>query len=976
MKKLTVNVCGDPTVDWISVRNNKIIDRGPYYWQAPTIPPINLSSQPGGSALLTMLLKQMLAGEKAELYGSDVSEKLLKEPINNYITDSWTVWQAYKNKGSDHNAFRLSEWREYEPGNYDFSKEHYKGNSDLLIIEDSGLGFSAEENHEYWPETIKNKAGEKPEHIIVKFAKYSSGKPSAILQKIIKSGLGEITTIVTSISDLRSCAEKISTSLSWEKIFEETAGAVLGKSCPFIDEKTGKLAFYQVIVSIGSSGAVIINKDRCTLIFDRTGQEGDFEHTYPGQMMGYNTCMIGAMTSCWIANKNNPEWHKTVLKKLGVTLEKADYKKLLDDYLWIYSVKEGLGLARFLHFYGYESFLGADKINYLQFPFKVISDTFKTRNEIEGEQGAKDIVKTPKRIWDLGYFIDKNKRIFSESNFGKWTILEDTLAINEIGEDSNSKKATAVFEMACSIVKKGPDKVLPNVPLESVQIWRSADRFEIEGVRSVNNAIRDYMKLQRPDKPLSVVVFGPPGSGKSFAIKEIAKNLEIDKDAQITFNLSQFESPDELPQAFHQIRDIHLKGKLPLVFWDEFDTPCQGRKLGWLRYFLAPMQDGAFAEKGITHPIGGGIYVFAGGTSQSFEEFCNTRGEDEIMAKKPDFISRLRAFINVKGPNGSPNTVEDKLFMIRRAFLLNNFLEFGYKNLVKKDMVNIDDGVINAFLKTTRYRHGARSLVNIIDMSALGGRSKFELSNIPPNHLLKMHVDANEFMSLTRLGHRDMLRIGITGHIGLDPSRMNELGTGIENAIKLIEKHFENRNLTVFSPLAEGADRVVARALLTREGSKLIAVLPFEKEDYITDFGKSDAHHRDRDNPAMKDETYNGAELRQEFNYWLSEKAIETITMPPASTRNEAYQNAGYYIAEHSDVIIAVWDGKGAQGQGGTAEIVYRAIELNKPVCHIWAGNHKKDEKKRTSAGDKHGRMRHTNFSKKSKGEWEGECVE
>ena len=34
------------------------------------------------------------------------------------------------------------------------------------------------------------------------------------------------------------------------------------------------------------------------------------------------------------------------------------------------------------------------------------------------------------------------------------------------------------------------------------------------------------------------------------------------------------------------MRDEALRGKIPLVFWDEFDSSLEGMPLGWLRYFL------------------------------------------------------------------------------------------------------------------------------------------------------------------------------------------------------------------------------------------------------------------------------------------------------------------------------------------------------------------------------------------------------
>ena len=157
---------------------------------------------------------------------------------------------------------------------------------------------------------------------------------------------------------------------------------------------------------------------------------------------------------------------------------------------------------------------------------------------------------------------------------------------------------------------------------------------------------------------------------------------------------------------------------------------------------------------------------------------------------------------------------------------------------------------------------------------------------------------------------------------------------------------------TVFSPLAVGADRLVARKLLERRGSRLIAVLPIPEADYIDDFGPSDLHRKN----------YEGAEARQEFRHWLSHRAIETIVMPPSATRNESYEKVGFYVAKYSDVMIAVWDGLPSQGRGGTADIVARAKLLGKPICHIWAGNYKKDPEKRTDVGEKHGTVEFVNF--------------
>ena len=49
------------------------------------------------------------------------------------------------------------------------------------------------------------------------------------------------------------------------------------------------------------------------------------------------------------------------------------------------------------------------------------------------------------------------------------------------------------------------------------------------------------------------------------------------------FNLSQFDSAEDLIGAFHQVRDRVLQGFIPVVFRDEFDS----QNLKWLRSLLA-----------------------------------------------------------------------------------------------------------------------------------------------------------------------------------------------------------------------------------------------------------------------------------------------------------------------------------------------------------------------------------------------------
>ncbi len=197
-----------------------------------------------------------------------------------------------------------------------------------------------------------------------------------------------------------------------------------------------------------------------------------------------------------------------------------------------------------------------------------------------------------------------------------WTILTDLTRAR-------------LEEVAVNTVITGKDKDLDKVPSARFGDLKTVDRREIESLRSIQNLIREYLDQPQQKRPLSLAVFGPPGAGKSFAVTQVARSIHPGRIESVELNLSQWSSPDDLIKALHQVRDVVLKGKVPLVFFDEFDAKYQTEDLGWLKYFLEPMQDGRFKEGESTHPIGRAIFVFAGGTSTSLQGFSREVLEEE-----------------------------------------------------------------------------------------------------------------------------------------------------------------------------------------------------------------------------------------------------------------------------------------------------------------------------------------------------------
>jgi hypothetical protein len=279
------------------------------------------------------------------------------------------------------------------------------------------------------------------------------------------------------------------------------------------------------------------------------------------------------------------------------------------------------------------------------------------------------------------------------------------------------------------------------------------DRDEIDSFESIGTIVANYLASPEWTEPLCLAVFGPPGSGKSFSVKQVLKRARTGPESgALEFNLAQFRHVKDLATAFHQVQDRALGARAPLVMFDEFDASYRGEPLGWLKYFLAPMQDGTFRDGDTAYRVGRAIFVFAGGTHATFEAFYDHEKRDNPAfrdAKGPDFVSRLRGHLNIRGIN-SDDTV-GAVLMLRRAILLRHFIARNIPNVIDPQTgeARVDSGVIRAFLRTRRFEHGVRSMEAIVEMAAISISSgSFQKSSLPLASQLSMHVDAREFLGL------------------------------------------------------------------------------------------------------------------------------------------------------------------------------------------------------------------------------------
>ncbi len=184
---------------------------------------------------------------------------------------------------------------------------------------------------------------------------------------------------------------------------------------------------------------------------------------------------------------------------------------------------------------------------------------------------------------------------------------------------------------------------------------------------------------------------------------------------------------------------------------------------------------------------------------------------------------------------------------------------------------------------------------------------------------------------------RLVVRVGVTGHRpnGLDKADMGVLRARVKEVLEQVrgvavevKSSFESLYadggppvLRVISPLAEGADMLVAEEAL-EEGFELQCALPFSRLEYEKDF----AHGESLD------------KYRALLGRATSVLELDGSRATPEA-ENESYETVGRMVQAQSDVIVAIWDGEDARGKGGTGQIVKESLINEIPVVWVNSGS-------------------------------------
>jgi len=339
-------------------------------------------------------------------------------------------------------------------------------------------------------------------------------------------------------------------------------------------------------------------------------------------------------------------------------------------------------------------------------------------------------------------------------------------------------------ELARTVVRDGLSALVSAKDVVKQQIEKLCvlSEKESQGFDALRMRIAAYTKLETPEHPLCLGVFGPPGSGKSFAVKQVFKSMGHEL---CVINLSQLQGPADLSAALADLPQLKA-GQMPVVFFDEFDSGLAGTPLGWLQWLLAPMQDGVVFHPGKPIELKRAVFVFAGGTSDSFEEFPDAHVGYFRGAKGPDFVSRLRSYVNVSGVNEWPYR------RVRRATVLRLAIERVASGLLDEKGVvpikSMPDEFIDQVVSVGRFVHGSRSVEALVEMATFPNSKEFTEKDLPAPEVLLGHVDPGPLgglsIALSAGGDR---REGDTGHYdeGLEDvwtgvaTRLLELGAGL-----------------------------------------------------------------------------------------------------------------------------------------------------------------------------------------------------
>jgi hypothetical protein len=190
--------------------------------------------------------------------------------------------------------------------------------------------------------------------------------------------------------------------------------------------------------------------------------------------------------------------------------------------------------------------------------------------------------------------------------------------------------------------------------------------------------------------------------------------------------------------------------------------------------------------------------------------------------------------------------------------------------------------------------------------------------------------------------------VGVTGHRDLRAEDIKALTRTTRGILADLQHRHPSTPLVLLSPLAQGADRLVAQVALDLK-IDMIVPLPMPQDEYERDFQEAGSLQEFRNLLARA--------KGQIVMPWIDRNAAGTLCRDPEN-RNKQYAAVGAFVAYYSQIVLALWDGTQTNLTGGTAQIVgYRqkgvpddylrylhlpsGVPVTGTVVHIWTPRQK-----------------------------------
>lgn len=175
----------------------------------------------------------------------------------------------------------------------------------------------------------------------------------------------------------------------------------------------------------------------------------------------------------------------------------------------------------------------------------------------------------------------------------------------------------------------------------------------------------------------------------------------------------------------------------------------------------------------------------------------------------------------------------------------------------------------------------------------------------------------------------DSFVVGVTGHRNIvfedRPATMAQVTEFLKEILSLANG---KRRVVMLNAFAQGADMLCAEAAFAL-GMEVHAVLPCALEKYAQSFDDEDAKGKLEGYLKKCVSVTIAPDIEKCFEKFKSECGMDEDSYE--------YRQLGIYVAERSDVLIALWDGKPPKVRCGcgTVEVIDFALERNAAVAWV-----------------------------------------